>query len=727
MARSLALEDFIFLPYVVAVVWQFFCFIPNLTVAWTFAILTSLAVWYAYLILRPPREPNLPRSFWAIVVIPLVVVYGLRALYPDISFDVLNYHIFHAERALRGPLLLPQDFFPTPAAFNPAPDILTGLYRHLLGYRLGTIPNFAVLVWLGIVLDRVLQAYIKRSWLRSVAVLTILCTEQVFFQINNYMVDLLALPLLLEAARLSLRKGERSALFRDAILVALLLGISVTFKLANVAFAAPIAVVFAVRAFENLSFNLVSWAKLIFVSVLVGVLPLLPFSIFIYRLTGNPFFPLYNAIFLSPYWPVTNVLDPRWGPHTLTEKFVWPVLIFFRPERFCEFPVYSGRMSLGVIAALACIPMAKNDRLIRGLAIMTLLGALLWSIASGYSRYAIFVEITSGILLVWIMLYLSKAFAVKSLGLISTGAVALVLLAQVTLTFGYAYRYEWSTRATLVDHRLRYTVTEARQLLRDRHLNDYLAPEDRTAMDDVGTWVETTYKTTALMALLKPNTPVIGARMQEYFVNPVGRERFDEMIASTQGRRLFTLTDAANLEGAREALSKRGLIVGSNRPLSVPFFSSSTKFDLLLVEVMPEPLDLSPPAKGKALRERGFNARIQVANAPLTMHPGEKSVLTVTLQNASRMAWPGQQPTWQYQITVGNRWLKPDGTKVNDVDGRTSLTQDLAPGNSATLRLQVSAPATAGDYVLELDVVQEGVAWFSDHGSPTFRANIKVN
>src|SRR5205085_9654453 len=189
----------------------------------------SVVIWYVYVLINQRDTAALTRSFWAIVVPPLIFIFVLRVLVPDTSWDVLNYHLFHAERALRGPLLIPGDFFPTPAPFNPAPDILTGLYRLVFGYRLGTIANLSAVVWLRLIIDRLLRYYVSRAWLRSVCVLVILCTEQIFFQINNYMVDLLTLPLLLTATLLALRRLERASEDRHVIVVAFLLGISITF------------------------------------------------------------------------------------------------------------------------------------------------------------------------------------------------------------------------------------------------------------------------------------------------------------------------------------------------------------------------------------------------------------------------------------------------------------------------------------------------------------------
>src|SRR5687767_3456493 len=387
--RQLKLEHVIFAPYLLVVTWQFFCGLPNRYFAWALAAVVALAAWCAYIIIKSPDDESPSRAFWIVVFLPLVIIYVLRALYPDISFDVLNYHIFQTERALRGPLVAPSDFFPTPAFFNPAPDLLTGFYRYLLGYRLGTISNLAAVVWLGIILDRMLLQFIRGQWWRAVAVLLIVCTEQIFFQLNNYMIDLLALPLLLEATRQALRRVEPAWLVRRSLVISLFLGISVAFKLANLVFAIPIALVFAINiaaAYRGLTVTAV--AKLLAAFGAVFLLPSVPFSVLVYRLTGNAFFPFYNAIFKSPYWPNTNVFDPRWGPQGLLETLSWPVIVFFKPERFCELPVYSGRMSLGVIAALICLVLARKDGPVRALCLITLLAALLWSAASGYSRYA---------------------------------------------------------------------------------------------------------------------------------------------------------------------------------------------------------------------------------------------------------------------------------------------------------------------------------------------------
>jgi hypothetical protein len=71
--------------------------------------------------------------------------------------------------------------------------------------------------------------------------------------------------------------------------------------------------------------------------------------------------------------------------------------------------------------------------------------------------------------------------------------------------------------------------------------------------------------------------------------------------------------------------------------------------------------------------------------------------------------------------------MRPDGSVVNDSDAAARIPFDMEPGDAAGLKLSVSAPAEQGEYVLELDVVQEGVEWFGSRGSRTLRASVVVS
>jgi len=55
--------------------------------------------------------------------------------------------------------------------------------------------------------------------------------------------------------------------------------------------------------------------------------PVLPFTIYIYRLTHNPVFPVANTFFQSDFWPTHKGWDDRWGPIGFWQTIAWPVIV----------------------------------------------------------------------------------------------------------------------------------------------------------------------------------------------------------------------------------------------------------------------------------------------------------------------------------------------------------------------------------------------------------------
>lgn len=139
------------------------------------------------------------------------------------------------------------------------------------------------------------------------------------------------------------------------------------------------------------------------------------------------------------------------------------------------------------------------------------------------------------------------------------------------------------------------------------------------------------------------------------------------------------------------------------------------------------------PKPAAALPENAFKAQLALADPPTKLRAGQKETVQVKVKNASDAQWYSRggeintNPDNRFYLAAGNRWLKADGqTLVTNMDGRYGLPSDLKPGEESEVPLQITAPKEPGDYVLEIDLIQEQVAWFSDKGSPTARAKITV-
>jgi SAM-dependent methyltransferase len=153
----------------------------------------------------------------------------------------------------------------------------------------------------------------------------------------------------------------------------------------------------------------------------------------------------------------------------------------------------------------------------------------------------------------------------------------------------------------------------------------------------------------------------------------------------------------------------------------------------LLVFQVPSERAETEPVAGTAtvgsgpLPDSARRARILPEQVPASVAAGESFEIKVSLQNTGNAGWPATaEPERRLNVALGNHWLKSDGTLVALDDARAPLPYDLGPGQDVDLVITPKAPAEAGDYLLDFDAVQEGVAWFGWHASPTARFPVRV-
>ncbi|HLM55998.1 MAG TPA: hypothetical protein VK422_07675 [Pyrinomonadaceae bacterium] len=139
------------------------------------------------------------------------------------------------------------------------------------------------------------------------------------------------------------------------------------------------------------------------------------------------------------------------------------------------------------------------------------------------------------------------------------------------------------------------------------------------------------------------------------------------------------------------------------------------------------------PVKAGPLPDNAFKAQLTLPDPPTKLRAGQKETIQVRVKNSSDAPWwatggevneEGQGN--KYYLATGNRWLNPDGKLVTDMDGRHGILKNLRPGEESDVPLVITAPKEPGDYLLEVDLIQEQVAWFSDKGSPTARTKVTV-
>src|SRR3954464_6040775 len=131
-----------------------------------------------------------------------------------------------------------------------------------------------------------------------------------------------------------------------------------------------------------------------------------------------------------------------------------------------------------------------------------------------------------------------------------------------------------------------------------------------------------------------------------------------------------------------------------------------------------------------AMPDTAFKAGVTVANPPTKMRLGEKTTLMVKVKNMGSTTWPsmGRASDGYYQVNVGDRWYDNKNILLDKHPyERVGLGRDVNPGEEVEVALIVIAPSVAGEYTLQIDLVQEMVAWFAEknNASPKFKVNVQ--
>ncbi|HEY8600308.1 MAG TPA: NBR1-Ig-like domain-containing protein, partial [Thermomicrobiales bacterium] len=135
----------------------------------------------------------------------------------------------------------------------------------------------------------------------------------------------------------------------------------------------------------------------------------------------------------------------------------------------------------------------------------------------------------------------------------------------------------------------------------------------------------------------------------------------------------------------------------------------------------------NPPALTAPLPEGASRATITIRDQPTQLRAGEKRTLRLRVTNNGQVAWPAtDQARLPNQLRIGNRWFTADGNALVQDDGREPLAFPILPGETGDLQLTITAPSQAGTYTLDIDVVQEAVAWFAARGGTPLRIMIRV-
>jgi SAM-dependent methyltransferase len=132
--------------------------------------------------------------------------------------------------------------------------------------------------------------------------------------------------------------------------------------------------------------------------------------------------------------------------------------------------------------------------------------------------------------------------------------------------------------------------------------------------------------------------------------------------------------------------------------------------------------DLTADLNRVRLPEGSHLASMCLTRAVPALQVGQEFTVELMVTNTSKQSWPAGA-----LVRAGNYWLDAASgeMRVRD-DGRAPLPSAAPAGATVRVSVPITAPSAPGNYRLAFDLVEEGVAWFTQLGSAPAEQTVAV-
>ncbi|HEV8228993.1 MAG TPA: hypothetical protein VGQ86_03465, partial [Candidatus Limnocylindria bacterium] len=176
-------------------------------------------------------------------------------------------------------------------------------------------------------------------------------------------------------------------------------------------------------------------------------------------------------------------------------------------------------------------------------------------------------------------------------------------------------------------------------------------------------------------------------------------------------------------EGARTALGA-DVAPQASRTLTAAVTAPNTPGAYTLrLALVKEGVAWFPPSAALPVNAlAAYVATVTAPTLPAFIAGGSYSV-PITLRNSGAVVWNATGPNL---IDVSYHWHDASGNTVVWDGTRNPLPANVDASASVSVPVRINAPTAPGSYVLTIDLVREGVAWFGQLGSTPYRVPVDV-
>jgi hypothetical protein len=378
------------------------------------------------------------------------------ALGPDNYWDLRYYHLYAPWAYLHDRYLYDIGPAQEQGFLNPAADlILYGLISsplneapRIIAFIMGAVHgiNAAVLFAIAFHVVRLLPPW--ERWTSGAVAWLMGVSGAGFVSLVGTSTNDLTSSLFVLGSLLAVLKAARPATERRSALglagAGLLAGVGIGLKYTSAVYAPGLGAVALLVAFQR---RRIGGLVLFGVAALLGFLAVAGHHMLtLWHDFGNPTFPYLNQIFRSPYWEPEAIRDARFIPRNFWQLITYP-FIWMTVDTYlvAEPPFRDWRAAIAYVAMAAGLA-AFAVRYVRNghrceqpstrtcgldlIFIFVILSYLCWALGFGYYRYAIPIEMLTGVVMVGALIWI---FADRHLRIIA--AIASLILAAATTVY----------------------------------------------------------------------------------------------------------------------------------------------------------------------------------------------------------------------------------------------------------------------------------------------------
>lgn len=510
------------------------------------------------------RPERMARSGW---LLPALLALGAAIAVSrgqDASWDLKNYHLYNPWAFLHGRLGWDIAAVGLQGYFNPLIDVpyfwlATGpLQDHprLLAAWQGL--TYGALIYVLVRIALRLEGGAGRSfgWTSALAVVLgvtgTMTLSQTGLTTNEVPLALLVLGGFLVTVRLV--TGDTRRPLATAAMAGVLCGLAAGFKPTAIVYAPALAcaVLVALR-FSRQAWTIASIFAL--TSAVAFAVSYGSWAWALWKLTGNPIFPMFNQVFHSPWMPAVSATDRQYMPHSVAQALFYPFWWIHKNRTQGDPAFADARYAIAMIALLGALAVRMLSRHRALPAPQPAVRLLFTFVAVAY--------------VLWLALYAILRYAVPIEAL--TGLV--VLCAAHAAAGRVTTRKAWAARVPAIAMAIFAVVAAATT----RYPDWWHAPFGRQVFDVDAGAVE---PGSLVVVLSQPNAylaPFIGHADQARFVgitwlnvNGTGYEldaRAKAAIVQHRGPMYALLRDGADAEFARFGHYLPGVSLGACRPI----------------------------------------------------------------------------------------------------------------------------------------------------------------